>query len=525
MPRLEVLVGPNRFQMEPCRVNDSLHPHEIDTEHFVGRVLVRIVDAPGGRVGEPGHAYFKDRSRRFCIQIEGRFKRPWSGDDILFGSDFDKFVPFPRAPFNAGMRVARMIDPCTFYEEHPPSGRPFIMSPYAACMNVLCAWPAPHRLDDAVVVNHVSGVTPSLALEHCDISDGDIVPVEQADHSEAASETHDKRQSWLLRRHTPKEERVTRPYWRFIGFRQDARVQAYVRQHPPEHTYEEVMQRHAQHAAPVSSPLVPQPQAVPAQAAPAPALVRPTPVSAVHAAVQPPILPPIQQGIDAGTMSGLGALSRHTRTSGHAGVHRTGTPRLPAFMSSDMQHVPSLPPSDSPHGAMQHTPPLTYSARSSPAPHTSVLWPDGSRPASVGADVSRPASVGSDMSILSPGATPSEPSRLDTVLGPWRFADPSSDMIEDNAFVFTHESVSVPKRRKHFANEQNRKNFTYDPDVVYGASFFTNLFDFNTFDLNIGPVHINVKPFFREMPIRYTLRSKNDEELVFCTIAFQIVDD
>ena len=144
MPHLEVNVGPDRFHMEPCRLNDSRHPHEIDTEHFCGRVLVRILDAPGAKEGEPGREYFNDRSRRFCIQIEGRFKQEWSGDDILFGSDFDKFVPFPRAPFNAGMRVARMIDPCTFYEEHPPSGRPYIMSPYAACMNVFCAWPAPH---------------------------------------------------------------------------------------------------------------------------------------------------------------------------------------------------------------------------------------------------------------------------------------------------------------------------------------------------------------------------------------------
>ena len=157
MPHLEVKVGPNRFQMEPCRLNDYLHPHEIDTEYFCGRVLVRIIDAPGAQPNEPGREYFTDRSRKFCIQIEGRFKHEWSGDDILFGSDFDMFVPFPRAPFNAGMRVARMIDPCTFYEEHPPSGRPYIMSPYAACMNVFCAWPAPDRIQDAVVVCHGHG--------------------------------------------------------------------------------------------------------------------------------------------------------------------------------------------------------------------------------------------------------------------------------------------------------------------------------------------------------------------------------
>ena len=86
MPHLEVKVGSDRFHMETCRVNDTLRPHEIDTEHFVGRVLVRILDASGAKEGEDGREYFKDRSRRFCIQIEGRFKKQWNGDQIHFGS-------------------------------------------------------------------------------------------------------------------------------------------------------------------------------------------------------------------------------------------------------------------------------------------------------------------------------------------------------------------------------------------------------------------------------------------------------
>jgi hypothetical protein len=59
MPHLEVKVGPDYKHMEPCRVNDTNRPHEIDTEHFVGRVVVRIVDAPGAREGEDGREYFR----------------------------------------------------------------------------------------------------------------------------------------------------------------------------------------------------------------------------------------------------------------------------------------------------------------------------------------------------------------------------------------------------------------------------------------------------------------------------------
>lgn len=88
------------------------------------------------------HEYFEKRNRRFDIQIEGRFKaRPGvepyrgdstkdtrvfrgvslaepvtpfldlPGDEIQFGSDFDKLVSFPMTPFKLGLSVARTIDP------------------------------------------------------------------------------------------------------------------------------------------------------------------------------------------------------------------------------------------------------------------------------------------------------------------------------------------------------------------------------------------------------------------------------
>lgn len=53
--------------------------------------------------------------------------------------------------------------------------------------------------------------------------------------------------------------------------------------------------------------------------------------------------------------------------------------------------------------------------------------------------------------------------------------------------------------------------------------------DFNTFDLAIGPVHMNIAKYFTDMPVRYTLRSSRlvpgtNEEEVFVTIAFRLVD-
>lgn len=467
MPHLEVKVGPDRFNMEPCRLNDTKNPHEINTEHFVGRVLVRILDAPGAKPGDPAREYFHDRSRRFCIQIEGRFKKPWTGDDILFGSDFDKFVPFPRAPFNAGMRVARMIDPCTFYEEHPPSGRPYIMSPYAACMNVFCAWPAPDRLDDAVVVEHEHGENPSLAIEHQNEGD-DCVPLERVTHTHEGAEGEKKR-GWLSSLRSSKDTRETSNYWRFIGFRDDPRVKAYVEQHM---------------ATLPTAPSLP------------PSVIMPKAVRAGG-----PFVTAMQEGIDTRVMTGLGSSRKHNLVLTKKHFDRPNTPKLPVFLSSNLQN-------DTGEQYTIGTPGLTQT-------------PDSERSVREAALVS----MMTRMSMTpSPAMSLSNQSTLDDLLGPWRFADPSSDMVEDNAFIFTDTSVSVPKRRKHFADVKNRRSFIYDPNIVYGASFFSNLFDFTTFDLSIGPVHLNVHPFFTEMPIRYTLRAKSDENIVFCTISFQLVN-
>lgn len=498
MPRLEVKVGPDRFNMERCRLNDTKHPHEIDTEHFCGRVLVRVLDAPGARVGEPGREYFQDRTRRFCIQIEGRFKKYWTGDDILFGSDFDMFVPFPRAPFNAGMRVARMIDPCTFYEEHPPSGRPYIMSPYAACMNTFCAWPSPDRLGDAVVVSNDHGDIPSYAAEHG--NDGDIVPVERIDYSHSHDAEKKSSSRWfpsILGSH--KDERVTNSYWRFLGLSDDPAVQAYIRQHPPSRPGSADIRVQRLNTtipiAPAAAMDVPTPVVAPVPSlAPAPSLQRPIPIMAN------PMPRRLQQGIDTHTMTALGSSKKPNVVLTRLHLDRPNTPDLPVFLSSNL----SLSSTDT-----FGSPGMTQSpVQQSPIP----MRPGTAR------------MLERRYMTPSPASSLHQNSSLNEKLGPWRFSDPSSDMVEDNAFIFKTESVSVPKRRKYFSDEAHRKSFVYHPDIVYGASFFTNLFDFNTFDLNIGPVHINVHPFFQQMPIRYTLRSKTNEELVFCTISFQLVD-
>lgn len=130
-------------------------------------------------------------------------------------------------------------------------------------------------------------------------------------------------------------------------------------------------------------------------------------------------------------------------------------------------------------------------------------------------------------------------SSVEQQLGPWRFADPHTDAVEDSTFIFLDPSHTrtVAQRRKHFVinSGQNRRQFKYDPSIVYTASFFTPFADLNTFTVNMGPVHINIAKFFVDMPIRYTLRStrlgprrdgkEGQEEETFATIAFELVDE
>ncbi|KDN49940.1 hypothetical protein K437DRAFT_74193 [Tilletiaria anomala UBC 951] len=869
MPRLLVKVGPDREHMEVCRLNDMYRPHEINSEHFVGRVLVRIINAPGANEGEEGREYFQDRSRKFSIQIEGRFKKPWKGSEVLFGSDFDKWIAFPRAPFTAGMRVAQMIDPCTFYDEHPPSGRPYIMSPYCACMNTLCAWPAPSRAHDAVVVlRHAPGphthVTGSLAtqgggggsaLPHHAISpnsgaqgngspmmdlndqekkpdgqaslvasppgsdnegdgedDGDVVPVESLERKKKGAEANGeevpaavekpKRRSWFggFGGGPPKEERKLKKYWRFVGFKQDPRVRAFLEAHhasldkldrqpsrsgrgtprpassahttgapsttasanvsapgstrmspatsmqgsapghvggagsasadgsitaspvipsgyvlsnqggvilPPERPFSPGSASGQNKAAgtiatgAINMPLLhrlgtglrdqggktPEPPSIisPSLMAQVETVIlrepsplrqeqRPnsivnttTQISATPALMQAAAVLPPRRGTsstdgvervstttntkdnakeekhhanskptrkislhnplkvlkpkaalhalnfgkkddsdDEEEMSAPPGKKSHSRSSSitsvviqtpapapaqaqaqtqaqtQAPVAQETTlvaePAAPLVNAAYMQHQeaePALqefvhaaaPQQPQPQPVAEHEPQcdvplgpplqrITTSVRqemekfaqgdgltegdfrladrlrqthlTSPPPPPSFSRSGHGRAANISSGSDHAAGIGASVGV---GATAPQGgesdaewhSTLDEELGPWRFSDPGTDMIEDNAFIFTHESVSVPRRRKYFADAKHREDFVYDPDVVYGSAFFSDMMDFNTFDLHIGPVRINVHRFFKDMPVRYTLRAANDESITFCTISFELV--
>ncbi|BGP42582.1 hypothetical protein JCM10450v2_006688 [Rhodotorula kratochvilovae] len=494
MPRLEVTVGPDRFHMETAWVNHASRPTEIDTPLFAGRVLVFVRDfagiTPDASPPKSDAAYFEGRSRKFAILIEGKFKRregvePYSGDEVQFGSDFD-YLPdsFPLSPFNAGMKVAQWIDPATHYEFRPPHGRPYIMSPWAACVHTFAAYPSPSALSRAVVLSHHDPEHP-----HVDgAEEGSFVPTEAM---------------------TPKHKWVERPHWSFLGLKGDPRVDAFLVEHA------ELVLPPSGSSTPSSSV---RPESVP----------RPT---------------SLQLGTSPALRDSSAAPARPSSpappSSSAGGVGLWGAP-IPRMDDSDASGA-STPAGAAAFGkkkkssrfslsSLVHALDTTKAADEVQHAHDHVLMADQLRSA---------GSVGGRERAQSNTGAYRPDSAVARELGPWRFADESVDAAEDTTFVFLDplHPRTVAQRRKHFCRDggKHRKEFVYDPEIVYAASFHAPFCDLNTFDLALGPVKMNVAEYFTQMPIRYTLRStrlapRPDgqegplEEEVFVTISFRLVD-
>lgn len=115
------------------------------------------------------------------------------------------------------------------------------------------------------------------------------------------------------------------------------------------------------------------------------------------------------------------------------------------------------------------------------------------------------------------------PETMEELLGPWRFADPTIEPIEDTAFIFGDTSHSVKDRRKYFAKSaENREDFEFDCDIVYCMSFFLPYMNFNTFDLKLGPLGANLHKYVDDQPVRYMARSAERPDEVFFMVEFSL---
>ena len=124
-------------------INDEEHPILIDNEHFTGHAVFRVRDFDGWTPvdGEgkpkpiiPRTAYFDGHRRTFSIQMSGRFKKPWTGDEVMFGTWFDGKLTLPRG-YSIALAFANQIDRSMVHSVD--TDQPYICSPLICAMNVV----------------------------------------------------------------------------------------------------------------------------------------------------------------------------------------------------------------------------------------------------------------------------------------------------------------------------------------------------------------------------------------------------
>lgn len=126
-PSLRVSVGSSVEDLHLARVNDEKNPAIISNENFEGRITIRIQNFTGIRpsVEDPAsgpegtsalrskyfdHNYAKNLT--WSIQVQGRFKKPVSGDALVFGNQFEKPIR-DRLPWgtSVALKAINILDP------------------------------------------------------------------------------------------------------------------------------------------------------------------------------------------------------------------------------------------------------------------------------------------------------------------------------------------------------------------------------------------------------------------------------
>lgn len=147
--RVEPMVKPTR-SIDPTLnslvyVNDDQHPILINNEHFTGHLVFRVRNFHGWtpldeRTNEPRPPisdcphYFAGHKRTFSLQLSGRFRKQWTGDDIMFGTFFKKPLALPRGS-GLALAFAQRIDPSMRYEANTDT--PYVCSPIICAMNTI----------------------------------------------------------------------------------------------------------------------------------------------------------------------------------------------------------------------------------------------------------------------------------------------------------------------------------------------------------------------------------------------------
>ncbi|KAI0716744.1 hypothetical protein C8Q76DRAFT_725459 [Earliella scabrosa] len=132
MPRLRILAGPSLNDLVPIHANTNT-PVQVNSDVFEGQLAVYIK----GFADEEGKVrdseYFRKRSGvTWSIQMQGRFLREYTADDLLFGNVFDRSLKLPWV-FSVAVKFMNFIDP-TLEHDLASKRKPWALSPLIATM-------------------------------------------------------------------------------------------------------------------------------------------------------------------------------------------------------------------------------------------------------------------------------------------------------------------------------------------------------------------------------------------------------
>ncbi|KAF9923961.1 hypothetical protein FBU30_005981 [Linnemannia zychae] len=148
--RLRVSAGPSADpkHLKVLPVNDDANPTLIESNEFIGQIVVRIKGLDktyGSKEGQeedslplfPDSPWFTlpgGDSNLSSIQISGRFKREWPGEQIVFGNQFERPLRLP--PLSSiALKFVQFIDPGLKADIY--CDRPWAFSPLIATMNTV----------------------------------------------------------------------------------------------------------------------------------------------------------------------------------------------------------------------------------------------------------------------------------------------------------------------------------------------------------------------------------------------------
>ncbi|KAI0296433.1 hypothetical protein BC826DRAFT_875918, partial [Russula brevipes] len=144
MPRLRVVAGPSLDALVPISVNSGVS-HDIVSDAFEGQIATYIKDFTDEKGNILDSEYFRREDRKgitWSIQAchanerdcayTGRFLRPISADDVLFGNTFDRPLKLPWGT-SAALKFMHFIDP-TLEHDLTSNTKPWALSPFISTM-------------------------------------------------------------------------------------------------------------------------------------------------------------------------------------------------------------------------------------------------------------------------------------------------------------------------------------------------------------------------------------------------------